>query len=98
MSSRITVAFLNCRGQSGFNISKQLQIESFLQNNSVYILQLQECRIDDETFNQCGFLTSNYNVIKNNSQNEYGTASIVKNHFIPENTGCPEKLLTLLFF
>ena len=85
MSSRITVAFLNCRGQSGFNISKQLQIESFLQNNSIDILQLQECRIDDDTFNQCGFLTSNYNVLKNNSQNEYGTASIVKNHFIPED-------------
>ena len=85
MQSRITVAFLNCRGQSGFNISKQLQIQSYLQNNSIDILHLQECRIDDETFDQCGFLTSNNKVLKNNNQNEYGTASIVKNHFIPED-------------
>ena len=84
MSSKITVAYLNCRGQSGFNVSKQLQIQSFLQNYSIDILHLQECRIEDDTFDQCKFLTSNYSVLKNNSQNEYGTASILKNYFNPE--------------
>ena len=85
MSSKITVAYLNCHGQSGFNVSKKLQIQSFLQNYSIDILHLQECRIEDDTFDQCRFLTSNYSVLKNNSQNEYGTASILKNYFNPEN-------------
>ena len=84
-SSSITVAYLNCRGKTGFNISKQKQIESFLQNQTIGILHLQESRIDDDTFNQCNFITSNYSVIQNNSENQYGTASIVKNSFIPED-------------
>jgi exonuclease III len=83
--SSINVAYLNCRGQTGFNIPKQLQIENFLQSHGIDILHLQECQIDDDTFIQCNFILSNYSVIQNNSHNQYGTASIVKNSFIPEN-------------
>ena len=83
-TSILTVAYLNCRGQTGFNVSKQLQIENYLQAHNIDILHLQECKIDDETFSECNFISSNYSVIKNNSHNQYGTASIVKNHFSPE--------------
>ena len=41
--------------------------------------------MDDDTFSQCSFVSSNYSVLKNNSHNEYGTASIVKNSLIPED-------------
>ena len=77
--ANFTVAYLNCRGQTGFTTSKQLQIENFLQIHSIDVLHLQECKIDDETFTQCNFISSTYNVLKNNSHNNYGTASLVKN-------------------
>ena len=77
MSSILTVAYMNCRGQTRFNISKQLQIENFLQTYNLDILHLQECQIDDETFTECNFISSNYSLIKNNSHNQYGTASLV---------------------
>ena len=80
----ITVAYVNCRGQTGFNVSKQLQIENYLQTFSIDILHLQESRIDADTFTQCNFLSSNYSVLQNNSHNQYGTASLVKNSLTPE--------------
>ena len=81
----ITVAYLNCRGQTGFTISKQLQIEKFLQNHEIDILHLQESRIEDDTFTECNFISSSYSVIQNNSHNQYGTASLVRNSLFPED-------------
>ena len=81
----ITVAYLNCHGQSGFTISKQLQIEKFLQNQDIDILHLQESKIIDDTFAECTFIASNYSVIQNNSHNQYGTASLVRNSLFPED-------------
>ena len=83
-SSTITIAYLNCRGQTGLNISKQRQIEHFLQTHSIDILHLQESHLDEETFSQCNFISSNFNIIQNNSNTKYGTASIVKNTLTPE--------------
>ena len=54
----IIVAFINCVGQSKLPISKQLEIQSFVCTNNVDILHLQECRIDDDSFAHCGYLTS----------------------------------------
>ena len=74
----IVLAYLNCRGQSGFHESKQLQIEHFIKVNSIDILHLQESHIEDNTFSQCKFISSNFNIIQNNSPSKYGTASLVK--------------------
>ena len=79
-SPSIVIAYLNCVGQTKFPIFKQLEIESFVCSNKIDILHLQECRIDDDSFSQCGFLTSNYNLLSNNKPDEsyYGTASLVR--------------------
>ena len=76
----ITVAYVNCVGQSKFSVSKQLEIQSFVCSNNIDILHMQECRMDDDTFSQCGFLTSNFNLFSNNTPNEsnYGTATMVR--------------------
>ena len=76
----ITVAFINCVGQTKLPISKQLEIQSFVCTNKVDILHLQECRMDDDSFAQCGYLTSNFNLFSNNKPDEshYGTASLVR--------------------
>ena len=81
----VTVAYLNCRGQTGFNLSKQLQIETYLQNFNIDILHLQESRIEEDTFTQCNFVSSNYSVLQNNIHNKYGTDSLVRNSFFPES-------------
>mgnify|MGYP002637546871 FL=1 len=79
-SPSITVALINCVGQSKLPIWKQLEIQSFVCTNEVDILHLQECKIDEDSFAQCGYLTSNFNIFSNNKPDEshYGTASLVR--------------------
>ena len=81
----LTIAYLNIRGQSGLNIVKQLQIESFAKSNNCDIIHLQEAHIESETFSTCDFIQSSYNIIENNSTNKYGTASLVKSELSFEN-------------
>ena len=65
--------------------NKQKQVEDFLCRNNIDILNIQEINIEEETFSQCSFISSNYHVIRNNALNKYGTASIVRSEFYPEN-------------
>ena len=83
----IVIAYINCVGQTKLPISKQLEIQSFVCTNKVDILNLQECRIDDDTFSQCGYLTSNYNLFSNNKPDDshYGTASLVRSDIEVKN-------------
>ena len=80
-TNKITVAFINIRGQTGFNLAKQFQIEEFIRHNRIDILHLQESNIEENTFNDCKLITSSFNLIVNNSQNKYGTASWSKMNF-----------------
>ena len=84
----LTVAFINIRGQSGLPISKQLQIESFVKYNKCDIVHLQEAHIEDDSFSSCDFISSSFNIIPNNSLNNYGTASPVNSEFSVDNIQC----------
>ena len=87
--SVIKIATLNIQGQSGLTDVKQKQIEDFLRFNKIYILNCQEIRINSDSFQNCHFISSNYNIIQNNSPiNQYGTAVFVKNEFCIENIKC----------
>ena len=79
------------------NIEKQLQIEEFIKRYKCDILQLQETNIETETFSSCSFISSNYNIIHNNSSNKYGTASLLKNEFIVENICMDSEGTSLIF-
>ena len=81
ISQNIKVAYLNCRGQTGLNLAKQLQIENFLQTNDIDVAHLQETHFDDETFMECRFISSSYYLIRNNSESRYGTGSLIRNSF-----------------
>ena len=72
----LVISYLNLRGQTGFPVQKQLQVEQFLKCNKCDILHLQEVQIEDETFKECDFIESKYSVIVNNAENSYGTASL----------------------
>ena len=79
-NTEIQVAHVNCVGQSGLTLAKQLEIQSYLIVNTIDILHLQEVRISDDSFTQCGFISSNYNIISNNTpnNNNYVTASLLR--------------------
>ena len=81
----LTLAYMNIRGQTGLDVSKQLQIEHFLKSYKVDILNCQEINISEDSFSQCDFITSSYDIITNNAHNKYGTCCIVSNDFKTEN-------------
>ena len=93
----VNIAYLNCRGQTGFNDSKQLQIEKFIQNNYIDILHLQESHIEENTFSACKFIMSNFNIIVNNSPSKYGTASLVKSTLSAEDNILHHSCRIILF-
>ena len=72
---------MNIRGQTGLELSKQFQIENFVKVHNIDILNCQEINVEKETFKQCHYLTSSYEIISNNASNKYGTCSIIKNSF-----------------
>ena len=72
----LTISYLNIKGQTGFKLDKQFQVEDFLKQSKSDILHLQEVHIEDDTFEQCNFIKSNFSVISNNAFNKYGTAGL----------------------
>ena len=95
----IIVAYINCVGQSKFPISKQLDIQSYVCTHKVDILHLQECKMDDDTFSQCGFITSNFNLFSNNKpdNSHYGTATLVRSDLEVSNIHSDNDGRSLIF-
>ena len=81
----LTIGFMNIRGQTGLSSAKQAQIESFLVKHKLDVLNLQEINIIDDSFSNSDTISCSYNIISNNSPTKYGTASLVKSDFLPEN-------------
>ena len=81
----LSVAFMNIRGQTGLTSPKQDQIESFIVRNKIDVLHLQEINITEDSFSTCNVISSSYNLLSNNSPTKYGTASIIRSDFTPEN-------------
>ena len=86
----VNIAYLNWKGQTGFNDSKQLQTEKFMKSYDIDILHLQECHVEENTFTLCKFIMSDYNIIHNNSNTKYGTASLVKTSLAVEDVQCQD--------
>ena len=84
-NNTLTVSYMNIRGQTGLDEAKQLQIEHFLQSYKIDILNCQEINILEESFSNCNFISSSYDIITNNAQNKYGTCCLVSNNFTAEN-------------
>ena len=81
----INIAFMNVRGQTGLDFAKQLQIENFLKTYKIDILNCQEINIIEDSFSNCEYVTSTYNIISNNAQNKYGTCCLVSSNYTTEN-------------
>ena len=82
------VATLNLRGQTRMNLIKQLQIDDLIKTKNIAIIFLQESHITDETFEKCTHIKSNFQILKNNSENGYGTSVLVHNSLPVQNVCC----------
>ena len=78
------IAFINTYGQSGLSDQKLLEIESFIENNRLDIVCLQETDVREDTFLQCNIL-NRFEPIINNNKSGYGTCTLVRKNFTPEN-------------
>ena len=88
-NSRIlTISYMNVHGQTKLPTVKQLQIEDFLKYNKIDILHLQESDLDPDSFSTCNFISSSFNIISNNSETKYGTASIIRSDLNFANVRC----------
>ena len=93
----LVVAFLNIHGQSKLTEAKQVQIEDFLKYNNIDVAHLQEIKVSDDTFSECNYISSSFNIITNNAANKYGTASLVKNELSYENVKCDTSGRAIVF-
>ena len=81
----LTVAYINIHGQTKLTDSKQFQIEDFLKYNKVDVAHLQETEICDDTFSNCNYISSSFNILANNAVNKYGTSSLIKSELSYED-------------
>ena len=93
----LTISYMNIHGQTKLPTAKQLQIQDFLKFNKIDILQMQEIDIDDATFSECDFISSNFNLISNNSETKYGTASLVRSDLDFRNLRCDTSGRAIVF-
>ena len=63
------------------SLSKQLLIQDLLRVYKIDILACQEVSVNNDTFNNCDFISANYTLVSNNSHNEFGTLFLIKNNF-----------------
>ena len=75
----LRVASINCKGQTKLNPSKQLLLDDLLRIKKLDVIFLQEVFIPTDAFSICPYIISNFNVFTNNSNNEYGTATLIRN-------------------
>ena len=79
------VVSLNLRGQTKMQLSKLLQIEELLKATKPAIIFFQESHFHNNSFENCPFINSNYNLLINNSPTGYGTSSLVNNSLQVDN-------------
>ena len=88
VDNNLVICFMNIHGQSKLPTVKQLQIQDFIKYNKIDILQMQEIETDDETFAECEYLSSNFNLLSKNSETKYGTASLIRSDLDYKNVRC----------
>ena len=96
-NSILTIAFMNIQGQTKLPLVKQVQIEDFVKQFNIDILHIQEIEICDETFSDCNFLSTAFNILSNNSDNGYGTASLIRSDLEYTNVKCDTSGRAIVF-
>ena len=79
------VATLNLRGQTKMHLSKLLQLEELIKTIKPAIIFFQESHFQNNSFENCPYINSNYQLLINNSPTGYGTSSLVNNSLKVDN-------------
>ena len=93
----LTISYMNIHGQSNLTTVKQLQIQDFIKYKNIDVLHLQEIEIDEDTFSECDYISSYFNIISNNSVNKYGTASLIRSDLEYGNVRCDTSGRAIMF-
>ena len=96
-NSSLVISYMNIHGQSNIPTAKQLQIQDFIKYNKIDILHMQEIQIQENTFSDCDFISSSFNLISNNSENQYGTASLIRSDLDFKNVRCDSAGRAIVF-
>ena len=85
--NQVNIAYITATANQSSLLQRNWKIQSYVCTNKLEIIHLQECRIDIDTFAQCGFLTINFNIYSNNKPDRsfYGTASLVRSNLSVTN-------------
>ena len=95
--SFLTISYMNIHGQTKLPLVKQLQIQDFLKYKNIDILHMQEIEIGEETFSECDFISSSFNIISNNCENKYGTATLIRADLDYRNVRCDTSGRAIVF-
>ena len=83
----LKIAYMNIQGQTNLPVKYK----------KIDILHIQEIEINDETFFDCNFLSTSYNILSNNSLNKYGTASLIRSDLLYTNVRCDTAGRAIIF-
>ena len=81
----LLVATLNLRGQTRMPLSKLLQLEELLKTIKPAIVFFQESQLQNNTFENCPYINSNFQLLINNSPTGYGTGALINNSLKVDN-------------
>ena len=81
----LTVGSLNIRGQMTLGHSRILQLEDFVKQYKIDVLNLQETDLKEDVFLENDFLALNYQLIINNNPKGFGTSVLIKNDLEYDN-------------
>ena len=45
----------------------------------------QKINVSEDSFENCDYISSSFNIVSNNAQNRYGTCCLISSNFITEN-------------
>ena len=93
----LSIAYMNIQGHSNLTTVKQLQIQGFVKYNKIDILHMQETEICENTFSDCEYISASFNLISNNSVNQYGTATLVRSDLEFRNLRCDTSGRAIIF-
>ena len=88
---------MNIHGQSNIPTVKQLQIQDFVKYNKIDILLMHKIEFQDDIFSECDCIYSSFNIISNNSENQYGTATLIRSDLDLKNVRCDTAERAIVF-
>ena len=93
----LKLAYINFKGQTGMVKQKLIQLETLIKAQRLDIINLQEVWVDSKIFLECPLINGNYQILTNNSRNNYGTSTLVSRNLKVDNVKIDSDGRVLIF-